>query len=74
MFKPLKPNLVQILFKNSVRTANKTQLFTVTNINWLTLFKEVISVYTENNAKPKKYKMESYWLLKQVVHIVPTGL
>jgi hypothetical protein len=30
---PLKPVLDQILFKNSVRTAKKTQHFTITKIN-----------------------------------------
>jgi hypothetical protein len=49
---PLKPELVKVIFKDSVRTAKKTQLFTITNINWLTLFKEIIAVYSENNTKP----------------------
>jgi hypothetical protein len=39
------------VFKHSVRTAKKTQLFTITKINWLTLFKEIIAVYCENNKK-----------------------
>jgi hypothetical protein len=30
---PLKPKLIQIIFKNSVRTAKKTRLFTITKIN-----------------------------------------
>jgi hypothetical protein len=30
----------------------KTQHFTITKINWLTLFKEIIAVYTENHKKP----------------------
>jgi hypothetical protein len=47
---PLKPKIV-LIFKNSVRTAKKTQLFTITKINWLTLFKEIIAVYSENNTK-----------------------
>jgi hypothetical protein len=51
LFNPLKPKLVQIIFKNSVRTAKKTQLFTIKKINWLTLFKEIITVYGENNTK-----------------------
>jgi hypothetical protein len=42
---------VQIMFKNSVRTAKKTPHFTITKINWLTLFKEMIAVYTENHTK-----------------------
>jgi hypothetical protein len=49
---PLKPKLVEIIFKNSVRTAMKTPHFTITEINWLTLFKEIIAVYSENHAKP----------------------
>jgi hypothetical protein len=40
--------------KNSVRTAKEK--FTITNINRLTLFKEMIPVYTENHKKPKNEK------------------
>jgi hypothetical protein len=36
---PLKTKLVYILFKNSVRTSKRTPNFTITKINWLTLFK-----------------------------------
>jgi hypothetical protein len=49
---PLKPKLVCILFKNSVRTSKRTPHLTITNINWLMLFKEIIAVYSENHAKP----------------------
>jgi hypothetical protein len=42
-------------------------------ISWLTLFEEIIAVCSENRTK-YKYKMQTYWLLKQVVHVVPTGL
>jgi hypothetical protein len=42
----LKPKLVYIIFKNSVRTSKRTQHFTITRINLLTLVKEVIAVYT----------------------------
>jgi hypothetical protein len=41
-----------MLFKNSARTSKRTPHFTITRINWLTLFKEVITVYSENHAKP----------------------
>jgi hypothetical protein len=41
-----------MLFKNSVRTSKRTPHFTITKINFLTLFKEVIAVYSENHAKP----------------------
>jgi hypothetical protein len=47
----LKPKLVYIIFKNSVRTTKKTIHFTITNINWLMLFKEIIAVYSENHTK-----------------------
>jgi hypothetical protein len=40
------------LYKNSVRTAMKTQLLAITKINWLTLFKEIIAVYSDNHTKP----------------------
>jgi hypothetical protein len=36
------------MFNNSVRTGKKTLHFTVTNVNWLTLFKEIIAVCIEN--------------------------
>jgi hypothetical protein len=61
---------VQILFNNSVRTAKKTQLFTVTRIKRLTLFKEITSF----SYRTRKYKLNSYRFLRQVVHIVPTSL
>jgi hypothetical protein len=51
VYNPLKPKLVYIIFKNSVRTAKKTQLFTITKINWLTLFKEIIPVYIAKHAQ-----------------------
>jgi hypothetical protein len=41
-----------MLFKNSVRTSKRTPHFTITKINWLTLFKEIIAVYSENHAEP----------------------
>jgi hypothetical protein len=41
-----------MIFKNLIRTAKKTQHFTITKINWLMLFGEIIAVYTENHKKP----------------------
>jgi hypothetical protein len=41
-----------MLFKNSVRTSKRTPYFTITKINWLTLFKEIIAVYSQNHTKP----------------------
>jgi hypothetical protein len=40
------------MYKNSLCTAKKTQLFTITKINLLMLCKEIISVYSENHTKP----------------------
>jgi hypothetical protein len=54
----LKPKLVQITFKDSDRTAKKTPHFTVTKINRLTVFKEIIAVYSKSHKK-HKYKMNS---------------
>jgi hypothetical protein len=48
---PLKPKLTHMLLKDSVRTAKKTPHFTVTEINRLTLFKEIIAVCSENRMK-----------------------
>jgi hypothetical protein len=48
----LKPKLVSIIFTYSVRTTKKTPHFTITKINWSTLFKEIIPVYSENHTKP----------------------
>jgi hypothetical protein len=47
-----------MLFKNSVRTSKRTLHFTITKINWLTLFKEIIAVYSENHAKPINNKIQ----------------
>jgi hypothetical protein len=58
-----------LVFNNSVRTAKKTPHFTITKINWLTLFKEIVDVYSENHSR-HIYKKHSYRLLKQVVHTV----
>jgi hypothetical protein len=64
--------LAWVIFKNSVRTAKETPHSTITKINWLTLFKEIITVYSENHKN--EYKMKSSWLLKQVEHVVTIGL
>jgi hypothetical protein len=43
-FKPFEAEARQKTFKKSVRTAKKTQVFTITKINRLTLFKEIIHI------------------------------
>jgi hypothetical protein len=45
-------NYTRVAFKDSARTAKKTQLFTITKINWLTLFKKMIAYYIENHMEP----------------------
>jgi hypothetical protein len=40
-----------MLFKNSVRTSKRTPHFTITKIKWLMLFKEQITVYSDNHRK-----------------------
>jgi hypothetical protein len=44
--------LLYKVLKNPVRTAKKTQLFTITKINRLTVFKEIIAVFSEKHTKP----------------------
>jgi hypothetical protein len=41
-----------MLFKNPVRTSKRTPHLTITAMNWLTPFKEIIAVYSGNNTKP----------------------
>jgi hypothetical protein len=57
-----------LLFKNPVRTSKRTPRFTTTKINLLMLFKEIISVYSENHAKPINTKFsindcQSRWFI-----------
>jgi hypothetical protein len=59
-----------MLFENSVCTSKRTPHFTVTEINWLMLFKEIIAVYIENHTKPINTKFSITDLSKQIVHIV----
>jgi hypothetical protein len=57
-----------MLFKNPVRTSKRTPHFTITKINWLMLFKEVIAVCTKNHAKPINTKCitdcQSRWFIQ----------
>jgi hypothetical protein len=48
----------QIVLQNSVRTSKRTPHFTITKINWLMLFREIITVYSENHAKPIIFEAE----------------
>jgi len=40
-----------MLFKNSVRTSKRTQHFTITKIDWLTLFKKITTIHSKNKTK-----------------------
>jgi hypothetical protein len=44
----------------------KTQVVSITKVNWLTLFKKIIAVYTEKHKKHihSVVNMLNYWLLK----------
>jgi hypothetical protein len=48
--RPLELKIIQIIFRNSVRTSKRTH-FTVTKITLLMLFKEIIVVSTEKHKK-----------------------
>jgi hypothetical protein len=48
----LKPKLVKLIFKNSASTSKKYNKVSITKINWLTLFREIIVVNSENHTKP----------------------
>jgi hypothetical protein len=70
----LKPRLVKIILKNAVRTSKRTSHFTVAKIKRLTLFKEIIAVYSENHTKPINNKYKSCLMLKGLVHIATIRL
>jgi hypothetical protein len=42
------------MFVNQLKSVPQTQHLTITNINWLTLFKEANAVYSESHTKQKK--------------------
>jgi hypothetical protein len=48
----LKTKLIQILFENSIPASKRKQHSSITMINWLMLFKEIIAIYSENHRKP----------------------
>jgi hypothetical protein len=75
LLNPLKPKLVYIVVTNTVRTAKKTQPFTVTQIKRLTLFKEIIAVYSENHTKhTNTLCRQNLVYLKNLVRIVIVAL
>jgi hypothetical protein len=63
-----------MLLKNSVRTSKRTPHFTITKLNWLTVFKGIIAVYSDNHTEPTNIKCKRYLTLKQLVHIATIRL
>jgi hypothetical protein len=65
-----------LIYKNPVCTRRETHYITTTKTKRLMLFREKIVVYFENHIKHinSMGKMQSSSMLKQVVHVVITGL
>jgi hypothetical protein len=59
---------------NPVRTSKRTPHFTITKFNWVTLFKEIMADYAENDTKLINTKIPAHLLLKELVHIITTEL
>jgi hypothetical protein len=47
-----------LYLKNPVRTSRRTQTVTITSINLLTLFKEIIRIYPEDHTEAKNTKFQ----------------
>jgi hypothetical protein len=63
-----------MLFKNPARTSKRTPHFTITKVNWLMLFKEIIAVYSDDHTEPVNTELKSYLMLKRLVHIATIRL
>jgi hypothetical protein len=48
----IEADLVLMALKNSVLTAQKTQHFSITEMNWAVPFKEITTIYAENYTNP----------------------
>jgi hypothetical protein len=56
---PIQPHEAKArIFNDSIRTAKKTHLFTITHINRLTQFKAIIAVYSKDHTKHMNKKAE----------------
>jgi hypothetical protein len=63
-----------MLFKNSARTSKRTPHFTITKINWLTLFKFNINIKTHYMFQPLKgHHLRSYVSLYMSGYLVTLG-
>jgi hypothetical protein len=46
------------IYKSPVLTSKETQHLSITKIDWLTVFKDIIAVYSENHTKRIKRYMQ----------------
>jgi hypothetical protein len=53
-----------------VRTSKKTRHSSITNINWLMLFKKVIAVYSDNNID---HINKHFWQYSQLLFVIAGG-
>jgi hypothetical protein len=61
----MKLKLVMIIFKYTVRASKRTLHFTITKINWLISFKEIIAVYETLKYKSRFFVTESGTYISQ---------
>jgi hypothetical protein len=45
--------IFKIALKHSVLASIRTQLISISKISWLTLFREIVAIYSGNHTKPK---------------------
>jgi hypothetical protein len=61
---------MKMIFKHLVSASKKTHHVTITKFSWFMLFKEIISVQSENHTKTIIHSvgsMHNYWLAKKVL-------
>jgi hypothetical protein len=74
---PQRLNFFTVIYNNSVCTSHEAHYVTATKPNRLMLFGETVSVYCANHTEHQIHsvgRMQSFSMLKRVVHIVTTGL
>lgn len=65
--------IIQIIFKNSAVSSQKTQRLSIAKMNKLMLFRKIIVVYCKNHTKSVNTlcgKIDEILVIKQVVKIV----
>jgi hypothetical protein len=68
--KHLNPNLVQVIVKNSVRTAKRTRRVFIIKMNWLMPFTEIIGLFCESYETHVNIQLLN---VEAWVHIITTG-